>query len=145
MKYHGIVIEGNKKFTKQTKDALTLIQKSKRDFNKAAHYLKKIKQAEKSWMDLENSQFNVGNLTAFYSVEWYAGTIVHDTYHYYLQNVKKFLWVPKNFRKHEQFCLNEQIRFLRKINAPQNLIKYCKETLKLKYWTTSYKEKHAKW
>jgi hypothetical protein len=142
MKYKGIIIEGNKKFIKQTREALKLIEnRSKKDFTRVRRYLNKIRQSEDSWMDLEEAQFNVGSPTAFYSVEWYAGAIVHDTYHYYLHTVKKFLWIPKNFRKHEQICLNEQIRFLKIIDAPKYWTDHCRDALNSKYW----KRKHVGW
>jgi hypothetical protein len=142
MKYKDIIIEGNKKFVKQTKQALRLIEnKSKRDFNKINRYLKKIKQSKESWIDLEKAEFNVGNRTASHSPEWYASAIVHDTYHYYLNTVRKFLWIPKNFRKHEKLSLNEQIRFLRKIKMPEIWIKHCRKAIKSDYWI----KEHVDW
>jgi hypothetical protein len=145
MKFKGIEIKGSKKFIKQTKEAINLIHKnSKFDFNKITRYLKTIKQSPESGMILEKAQFNVGNPTAFHSVEWYAGTIVHDTHHYYLHHIKKFLWIPKNFKKHERLCNHEQIRFFKKIKASKEWIAWCKD-IKEEYWTKEYQSKHPKW
>lgn len=142
MKYKGIIVEGNKKFFKQTREALKLIEsESKADFNKIKKHLKKIKQVKESGMIFEKAQFNVGNKTAFHSVEWYAGAVVHDTHHYYLHAVKKFLWTPRNFSRHEKLCLDEQIRFLKKIDAPKRWIKHCKDVLKSEYWM----KEHVEW
>lgn len=141
-RYKNIKITGNKKFVNQTKSALDLVEKSsKSDFNKINRYLKEIKQAKESGMILEKAQFNVGDPTAFHSVEWYAGAIVHDAHHYYLHAIKKFSWIPKNYRKHERLCLDEQIKFLKKIKMPEEWIKHCKNALKSDYWM----EEHVEW
>lgn len=146
MKFYGIKIIGSKKFIRQTKEALSLIeQKSKKDFNKIIKYLKTIKQSRQSGMVLSESRFNVGTRTAFSSLEWYASTIVHDVHHYYLHNIRNFLWKPKNFKEHERLCLKEQISFLNKIKAPKYLAKHCREIFKKEYWTTAFKKKHGKW
>lgn len=135
MEYYGIKIIGSKKFVNQTTKAIDLIKnESKLDFNKIIKYLKIIKQSKSSGMVLDKAQYNVGNKTAYYSVEWYAGTIIHDTYHYYLHKVKKVKWIPKNFEKHEKLCVEEQIRFLKKIKVEKQVIKHCKEMIKSKYW-----------
>lgn len=135
MIYNKIKILGSKKFTNQTIKALELIEKeSKLDFNKITKYLKSIKQSNISGIDLKKSQYNVSNKTAFKSIEWYASTIIHDTHHYYLYKIKRLLWIPKNYEEHERLCMKEQIRFLKKINAHNSMIKYCKNIIKTKYW-----------
>ena len=146
MKFFDITIIGPLDFKKQTIKALKLIkEKSKSDFLRINKYLKCIKSARQSGMVLAKAQFNVGRPTAFYSVEWYAGCIVHDTHHYFLHTVKKLLWGKGNYAKHEKLCLREQVRFLKKIKAPNNLVKHCKGQLKLKYWTKSYMRKNPNW
>jgi hypothetical protein len=135
MIFQGIKIYGDEKFIEQTKKAIELIErKSKSDFKIILLYLKIIKQAKESGMILKKAQFNVGNPTAFYSITWYAGCIVHDVHHYYLNNVKKFKWNKKNAKEHERLCLNKQIRFFKKINAPRELILHCKNSLRTEYW-----------
>ncbi len=135
MKSPDIKIIGSKKFINQTIKALNLIKrKSPRDFKKISKYLKKIKLAKSSGMILDKAQFDVGKPTAFHSVEWYACCIIHDTHHYYLHNIKKFLWKSKNYKKHEELCIKEQIRFLKKIKAPKNLIEHSTKMIKAKYW-----------
>lgn len=135
MKYGNIEIVGSKKFKDRTVKALDLIKKkSKRDFNKINRFIKKIKSAKQSGMIFDKAQFNVGDKNAFNSLEWYASAIVHDAHHYYLHVIKKFLWKKSNFTKHEQLCVAEQVRFLKKIKAPKELVEYTKNTLKTKYW-----------
>lgn len=141
-KYHKISIIGPKKFTEQTIKSLKLIKiKSKKDFKKIIKYLKTIKYSKHSGMILDKSQFNVGKRTAFHSIEWYASCIVHDLHHYYLNNVKKFLWEKINFKKHEELCLKEQIRFLKRIKAPKSMIQHCNDVIKTKWWEM----KNIKW
>ncbi len=135
MKYENIEIVGSEKFKEQTVKALNLIKKkSKRDFNKINNYLKKIRFAKQTGMIFEKAQFDVGNKNAFNLVEWYSSAIVHDTHHFYLHAIKGFLWKKGNFTKHEKLCVGEQVRFLKKIKASKELVKYCKNALKTKYW-----------
>lgn len=136
MKYDGISIIGSNKFIKQTINALELIKKkSKTDYNKITRYLKKIRSAKFSGMVLEKAQFDVGKPTAFsHSVEWYASSIVHDIHHLYLHSTRKLSWKQRNFKRHEKLCISEQVRFLKKIEAPKNVIDHCRRALKTKYW-----------
>jgi hypothetical protein len=141
MIFKGIKILGDEEFIAQTKKAIELInKKSKSNFKTSLIYLKIIKQTKKSGMIFKKAQFNVGNPTAFYSLEWYASCIVHDTYHYYLNNIKKFKWNSRNAKEHERLCINKQIQFLKKINAPKKLIVHCKKALKTEYWTKEYQK-----
>ena len=134
--YRKIKITGSKKFVNQTVKALKLIKiKSQKDFVKINRFLKKIKSSKSSGMILDKAQFNVGKLTAFSSLEWYASCIVHDVHHYYLHHIIKFRWKKGNYTKHERLCTNEQLRFLRKIKADKKLIKHCQDIFKIKYWT----------
>ncbi len=135
MYYNQISIIGSKRFIKQTINALKLIKrKSKKDFNKITKYLKGIKSSKFSYMNLEKAQYNVGKPTAFSKMEWYASTIVHDVHHFYLHNTGKLLWKRINFKKHEELCIKEQIRFLRRIKAPSYLIEHCHNELNGRYW-----------
>ena len=125
MKHENVEIVGSKKFTEQTTKALDLIKKrSKRDFSRVKKYLKKIKSAKQTGMIFDKARFDVGDKNAFNSLEWYASAIVHDVHHYYLHEIKKFPWKKGNFTKHEQLCVAEQVRFLRKIKASKDLIKF---------------------
>ena len=49
-------------------------------------------------------------------------------------NIKKFLWEEKNYKKHEELCVKEQIRFLKKIKAPEWMINWPRNAIKTKYW-----------
>jgi len=132
--YKEINIKGSKKFIEQTIAALDLIKKSKKDYFKINKYLNSIRSNKISGINLRTGVFHVGEPTAFHSLEWYAGAIVHDTHHFYLHNIKKFSWIPINYKKHEELSTKEQIRFLKVIKAPKELIKHCKEMLKTDYW-----------
>ena len=146
VKYKNIIIIGPNEFLKQTVKALKLIEKkSKKDFNKINNYLKIIKLGRYSRMLLKQAQFNVGKPTAFSPIEWYASTIVHDTYHYILHSTERLLWKKRNYSKHEKLCINEQLIFLRKIKAPKYMIEHCKKFFEIKHWTLSYKKKHPAW
>ena len=136
MEYDGIKIVGSDKFVKKTISALNLIKiKSKSDYSRIIKYLKCIKSSKSSGMDLEKGIFNVGKPTVFNSYsDWYSSTIVHDVHHYYLHNVKKFLWKEGNFQKHEELCVAKQVRFLKKIKASHELVEYCKTSIKTRYW-----------
>jgi hypothetical protein len=143
MKHDGILIKGPDKFIKQTISALDLIKKkSKKDYNKIKKYLKVIKNSKQSGMVLEKAQFNVANKSAFYSVEWYAGIIIHDVHHYYLHHVKKFPWKKKNFLKHEHLCFDEQLRFLKKIKAPKKILEHIENFYKAGHWRPSFKKRY---
>lgn len=143
MKYKNVSIIGDRKFILTTKKALSLIErKIPTDFNRINKYLKSIKYARLSRMILEKARFNVGKRTAYSKLEWYASTIVHDTYHYYLHSTRKLLWKSGNFTKHERLCINEQKRFLKKIKAEKYLIEWCETIFKKKYWTKSNQKKN---
>ena len=142
MKRDGINIIGSRKFTEKTIDSLDWIKhKSHEDYIKIRKYLKTIKQARQSLMVLEKAQFNVNVRSAYYGVEWYAGIIVHDVHHYYLHAIQGFKWAPKNFAKHEYLCFDEQLRFLRKIQAPEWTIDHVKKAYKTGHWRPSYQRK----
>lgn len=140
--YNGINITGSDKFIEKTIDALEFIRKkSKEDYKKIIRYLNEIKQARRSGMILHKARFNVNILSAYHSIEWYAGIIVHDVHHYYLHFIKGFKWKPKNFKEHEHLCLDEQIRFLKKAKAPSWMIRHVKQAYKKGHWQLSQRNK----
>ena len=145
MKHDGIKIIGSKKFAEKTIDALEWIKnKSKEDYEKIVKYLKVIKQSSQSRMLLEKAQFNVNINSAYFAVEWYAGIIVHDVHHYYLHAIKGFKWESKTVVKHEHLCFDEQLRFLKKIKAPNWMIAHVKKAYKFGHWRPS-KRKNQIW
>ncbi|MEK6892696.1 MAG: hypothetical protein AABX07_00670 [Nanoarchaeota archaeon] len=140
--YKGINITGSGKFIEKTIDALEFIRrKSNEDYKKIIKYLKGIKQARRSGMILRKAIFNVNISSAYYSIEWYAGIIVHDVHHYYLHFIKGFKWKPKNFKKHEHLCFDEQIRFLKKAKAPDWMINHVKKSYEAGHWQYSKRHK----
>ena len=146
MVHNNISIIGSKNFVAYTQKTLDLIKrKSKRDYNKIMKYLKVIKQSKKSEMILDKAQFNVSISSAFYSMEWYSGIIVHDVHHYYLHHIENFLWKPKNFLKHEHLCFDEQLRFLIRIRASNHIINHVKGAYKRGHWRQSFKKRHKSW
>ena len=143
--YKTIQIIGSKKFIDQTLKALRLVRKSEKHYIMVMRNLKKIKSSKQSEMILDKAQFNVANPSAFPKVEWYAGIIVHDAYHYALHSSGRLLWNKRTFREHARRCINQQMGFLRNIQAPQYMISYCKSSIKLKYWTKSFQKKNPSW
>jgi len=145
-KYKGIIIKGSGKFFEKTSCALNFIErKSKRNFNKIKIYLNSIRQARQSGMNLSRAEFHVSNSAASHSTEWYASIIIHDVHHYYLHHIKKLKWEPKNFLKHEHLCLDEQLRFLKKIKSYPYIIQHLKKSYKRGYWRPSYQKSHKSW
>lgn len=141
-KYYEIKMTGSGKFIEKTIDALEFIRrKSKEDYKKIIKYLKGIKQSRQSNMNIYKAIFNVNIKSAYHSIEWYAGIIVHDVYHYYLHNIEGFKWKPKNYKKHEHLCMDEQIRFLKKAKAPDWMINHVKKSYEKGHWQPSKRKR----
>jgi len=82
--YRHISIEGDVRFLKHTRSALDLLaEKFPSGLEMVQKYIGRIRQSERSGMDVYNNPptFNVGEPTAYYSLPWYASTMVHDATH----------------------------------------------------------------
>lgn len=112
-------------------------------------YISVIKSAEKSGMCAwgDPPAFDVGARTASASLTWYASCIVHDAHHSKLYNdyreisqgnVPADVWTG---RKAEDSCITEQLKFLRAIDAPKNLIKHCQKMYNIDYFS-DYKNRN---
>ncbi|MDR1914887.1 MAG: copper amine oxidase N-terminal domain-containing protein, partial [Clostridiales bacterium] len=119
-----IKIEGDAVFTKNTQDALDLIEeKSIASYKMVTKYIGIIRQSSYSGMAANYSPptYLVGE-TANSETVWYASTIVHDSYHsklyhdYLAQhgNVPDDIWMGATA---EGQCLEIQIAFLEEIGA----------------------------
>lgn len=134
--FESLVLEGDKKFLVQTRRAIRLLKtKMPREFRKIVlPYVAKIKLHKSSGMNLwaKVPTYEVGKETAFYSLKWYASTIVHDAYHaklYFDYKRKHKGRVPVKVYKSqaaELKCLKAQISIARKLNMSKADIDYLK-------------------
>jgi len=87
--WRGIEIEGDRDFIDATRLALDKINGTE-SFEEVRDYLGRIKQAERSGMDVESDKptFEVGP-TSQESTSWYGSTIVHDAMHSKLYSERK--------------------------------------------------------
>jgi len=132
--YEGIKIKGNSEFIAQTRAALTLLeQKSPDAFKKIQTYVGIIEQGEHSgmWAWEQPPRYEVGDVTAFFSVTWYASTIAHDATHseLYAQYQAAHPGEPVPEEAYggveiERFCIGYQLDVAKRIGAPQSEIDY---------------------
>lgn len=132
--YGGIQIKGNSEFIAQTRAALTLLeQKDPYAFKKIQTYVGIIEQGEHSgmWAWENPPRYEVGDVTAFFSVTWYASTIAHDATHSELyaqyQSAHPGETVPESAFSGvdiELFCIGYQTEVAKHIGAPQSEIDY---------------------
>jgi hypothetical protein len=132
--YGGIKIKGNSEFVAQTRAALTLLEQKAPDaFRKIQTYVGIIGQGQHSgmWAWEQPPRYEVNDVTAFYSVSWYASTIAHDATHSELyaqyQATHPGKPVPEDAYGGvpiERFCIGYQLNVARRIGAPQSEIDY---------------------
>lgn len=132
--YGNIQINGSAEFITQTRAALTLLeQKDPKAFNKIQTYVGIIEQGEHSgmWAWEVPPRYEVGDLTAFFSITWYASTIAHDATHSELYAQYQISHpgqpVPQEVFSGveiERFCNGYQLEVLKHIDAPQSEIEY---------------------
>ena len=132
--YSSIKIKGNAEFVVQTRAALTLLEQKDLDaFRKIQTYVGIIEQGEHSgmWAWELPPRYEVGDVTAFYSVTWYASTIAHDATHSELyaqyQSAHPGEPVPEEAYGGvdiERFCIGYQLEVAKRIGAPQSEIDY---------------------
>ena len=132
--YGGIKIKGNSEFVAQTRAALTLLeQKDPKAFQKIKTYVGIIGQGKHSgmWAWEQPPRYEVNDVTAFYSVSWYASTIAHDATHSELyaqyQAAHPGQPVPEDAYGGvpiERFCIGYQLEVAKRIGAPQSEIDY---------------------
>lgn len=82
--YDEVLIIGNADFIEQTQKALAVLQNNAPDaFEKVQKYIGIIEQGLHSgmWAYEDPPRFEVNDVTAFYSITWYAGAIAHDATH----------------------------------------------------------------
>ena len=132
--YGGIKINGDSKFSAQTRAALLLLdQKDPAAFRKIKTYVGIIEQGRHSgmWAWEQPPRYEVNDVTAFFSVTWYASTIAHDATHSELYNQFQIthpgMPVPENVYggvEIERFCIGYQLEVAKRIGAPQSEIDY---------------------
>lgn len=142
-RFFNILIIGDTDFINATKKALDLIRTSDlENWSMVAKYMGIITSAEKSGMKawVNPPVFEVGPDTAKSDTHWYAGSICHDAYHskLYKDYYEKHGNVPYNIwtgRHAENLCLDVQIKFLKKINAPKEEIQYLEKMKHIDYFS----------
>lgn len=142
-KFFNIRIIGDTDFINATKKALDLIRTSDSEmWSMVSKYVGIITSSEKSGMKAWTNSpvFEVGLATSESDSYWYASSICHDAYHSKLYNdyYEKHGDVPDNIwtgRHAENLCIDVQIKFLEKINAPKEDIQYLKKMKHVDYFS----------
>ncbi len=89
---NALTVQGNRGYQKQVQQCLDVLKsKAPNDYDFITQYIGIIKQNSRSGMRawLSPPQFDMSDVTAFYSVTWCAGSIAHDAYHSYLYQKHK--------------------------------------------------------
>lgn len=129
----GIRTVGSPAFLRQTAQALLVLKsEDPGSFATVAEYIAVIRESERSGMNVHSKlpTYEVSRITAFYSVSWYASTIVHDAVHakLYFDHLRENgppvpadRWTGTNIEKQ---AIAEQLKTLRAIRAPVHEISY---------------------
>ncbi len=121
------VIVGDGAFQQQVRTALTLLMyHDQDDFLKIKKYLREICQANHSGtqVSVARSTFYLAPQSAFYSVTWCAGDLVHEACHCKLYRDYWESWrfrdsnLIVNGKEAEKYCIKQQLKALEKIRAP---------------------------
>jgi|SRR5579883_313866 len=123
--YAGIRLDGPDDFQKATADALRLLEKSG-DLPEVAAYVKKIKRARCSGMEVYTGTFAVGDPTWKASAVWYAGAIAHDSRHARLYRES----AASSGAEAERKCLAFQLEVLERLGADAKTLAYVRELMK---------------
>jgi hypothetical protein len=130
----GIEIIGGDKFRSQIVAALILLKtKSPAAFQIVTNNIGVIEESEHSGMlaDQTPPVFEFNDRSAFYSLTWCAGDIVHDSFHSKLYHdyqkshsgtVPADVWMGHDA---EVKCLKHQTQELKDIGAPDSEVTYC--------------------
>ena len=118
----------------QTRAALNVLeQKDPAAYKKIQTYVGIIEQGQHSgmWAWEQPPRYEVNDVTAFFSVTWYASTIAHDATHAELyaqyQAAHPGESVPEDAYGDvpiERFCIGYQLEVAKRIGAPQSEIDY---------------------
>ena len=113
----AIQVVGSYEFKFQVRMALQLIEDElPHTFSAVAAVVGRIEQWDRSgmWAHSEPPTLRLGDRTAFYSVTWCAGFIVHDTCHAWLYREGE----STSGVEAEKTCNALQYEFLRRVRAP---------------------------
>ena len=131
--YGSITIVGDPTFIEWTQRALSLLESETPDaYEKIETYVGIIEQSDRSgmWVYEEPPRYEVSDVTAFFSLTWYASTIAHDATHseFYHQYQESFgspvpddIWTSVSA---EQFCISFQLDVLIRIGGPPSEVEY---------------------
>ncbi len=130
----AIAIVGDPGFVEQTQGALRLLEaQAPEAYDKVLTYVGVIEQSERSgmWAYEVPPRYAVSDVTAFYSLTWYASTIAHDAthselYHEYQaahpgEPVPSDVWTGFEV---ERFCNAYQLDVLTRIGGPAHEVDY---------------------
>ncbi len=131
----AIRIDGDERFVLQVRACLDLLsRKAKLEYRLVRKYVGVISQGNRSGMFAweDPPRFQMSDKTAFYSLTWCAGSIVHDAYHSFLY--QKYLpddgsrtvghkW--SGFTSEKQ-AIQRQLRVLKKLDAAMHEINHLK-------------------
>ena len=143
-----IIIIGDDEFIKNTKAALSHIEKDAPSFYElVTNYISIIRRGEASGMRAFDPlpTFQVGLKTSRTPLQWYASDIVHDAYHSKLYNdyvktsgrpVPSDIWTG---REAENACLSVQEDFLKAVHATKNKIEHVRRGRNRDYFSKKVK------
>jgi hypothetical protein len=148
-RFETIDVRGTPRFRSQVNESLSLLKaRAPESFQIVTNQIAIIQQAKHSGMKAykKRPKFELAPPTAFYSLTWCAGSIVHDAchsklYHDFL-NEKISRTVPDSVwtgEAAENYCSAQQLRALQALGAPVNEIKSCQQTNR--YWDVKYKDR----
>ena len=143
-----IIIIGDDEFIKNTKAALSHIEKDAPSFYElVTNYISIIRRGDMSGMRAFDPlpTFKVRINTSRTPLQWYASDIVHDAYHSKLYNdyvktsgrpVPSDIWTG---REAENACLSVQEDFLKAVHATKNKIEHVRKMRTVDYFSKKVK------
>lgn len=139
-----ILIKGNKKFIRRTKEALNLLkEKDSLSYKVIIKNIESIYQGNKTYFD----PF-LNNKTAFVTlssdITWHASQILHEAYHSKLYNNailenRNPIYAYSGYEA-EMYCLTKQIECLRQIQSPKYLLEYAISFYGKNWWDKPIKK-----
>ena len=143
-----IIIRGNKKFIKRTKEALYLLkEKDYLSYKIIIKNINIIQQNNETYFDkyLNDSIAFISTTSLNSSIVWHASQILYEAYHSKLYN--DALEEDRNpieaycGYEAEMYCLTKQIECLKQIQAPKYLLEYAISFYGKNWWDESIKTK----
>lgn len=139
-----IIIRGNKKFIKGTKEALYLLkEKDYLSYKIIIKNINVIQQNNETYFDkyINNSIAFINTTSLNSGIIWHASQILHEAYHSKLYNDaledgKNPIEVYRGYEA-EMYCLTKQIECLKQIQAPKLILEYACSFYGKNWWDKS--------